>query len=223
VIYSPEIPGPRLPETKDEWEIPVLAARRADPENAAKIFPWRDTQDIRDEIERVCPTYKGIANLRKKGDNFQYGGARLLVDRFLTPDGKGHFSAVSLPEEHVPPGHFLLATRRGRQFNSIIHGDKDLLNGALRDDILMAREDAERLGLSDGDAIVLSNDRGEFRGRVKIDRVKPGSLQGYWPEVNVLVPAGCLDASGVPDYNAAVEVFPADRAPERRVAAAVPA
>jgi molybdopterin-dependent oxidoreductase alpha subunit len=223
VIYSPEIPGPRLPETRDEWEIPVLAARRADPENAAKIFPWRDTQDIRDEIERVCPTYKGIANLRKKGDNFQYGGARLLVDRFLTPDGKGHFSAVSLPEEHVPPGHFLLATRRGRQFNSIIHGDKDLLNGALRDDILMAREDAERLGLADGDAIVLSNDRGEFRGRVKIDRVKPGSLQGYWPEVNVLVPAGCLDASGVPDYNAAVEVFPADRAPERRVAAAVPA
>ena len=222
VIYSPEIPGPRLPETKDEWEIPVLAARRADPENAAKSFPWRDTQDIREEIERVCPTYKGIANLRKKGDNFQYGGPRLLVDRFLTPDGKGHFSAVSLPEEHVPPGHFLLATRRGRQFNSIIQGDKDLLNGALRDDILMAREDAERLGLSDGDAIVLSNDRGEFRGRVKIDRVKPGSLQGYWPEVNVLVPAGCLDASGVPDYNAVVEVFPAHRAPERRVAAAVP-
>jgi molybdopterin-dependent oxidoreductase alpha subunit len=223
VIYSPEIPGPRLPETKDEWEIPVLTARRADPENAAKIFPWRDTQDVRDEIDRVCPTYKGIANLRKKGDNFQYGGARLLVDRFLTPDGKGHFSAVSLPEEHVPPGHFLLATRRGRQFNSIIHGDKDLLNGALRDDILMAREDADRLGLADGDAIVVSNDRGEFRGRVKIDRVKPGSLQGYWPEVNVLVPAGCLDSSGVPDYNAVVEVFPADRAPERHMAAAVPA
>jgi len=36
-------------------------------------------------------------------------------------------------------------------------------------------------------------------------------------------PAGCLDASGVPDYNAVVEVFPADRTPERRVAAAVPA
>jgi molybdopterin-dependent oxidoreductase alpha subunit len=222
VIYSPEIPGPRLPETKDEWEIPVLAARRADPEKAAKIFPWRDTQDIRDEIERVCPTYRGIANLRKKGDNFQYGGERLLVDRFLTPDGKGHFSAITLPEEHVPPGHFLLATRRGRQFNSIIHGGKDLLNGAMRDDILMAQEDADRLGLKNGDAIVLVNDRGEFRGHARIDRVKPGSLQGYWPEVNVLVPAGCLDASGVPDYNAVVEVIPADRMTERRAAAVVP-
>ena len=222
IIFSPEIPGPRLPETKDEWEIPVLVARRADPENASKIFPWRDTQEIREEIDRVCPTYRGIAKLRKKGDNFQYGGPRLLVDRFLTPDGKGHFSAVSLPEEHVPPGHFLLATRRGRQFNSIIHGNKDLLTGALRDDILMAQEDAERLGLKNGDAIVLANERGEFHGRVKIDRVKPGSLQGYWPEVNILVPAGCLDASGVPDYNAVVEVFPANRAPEPRLAAAVP-
>jgi molybdopterin-dependent oxidoreductase alpha subunit len=222
IIFSPEIPGPRLPETKDEWEIPVLVARRADPENASKIFPWRDTQEIREEIDRVCPTYRGIAKLRKKGDNFQYGGPRLLVDRFLTPDGKGHFSAVSLPEEHVPPGHFLLATRRGRQFNSIIHGNKDLLTGALRDDILMAQEDAERLGLENGDAIVLTNERGEFHGRVKIDRVKPGSLQGYWPEVNILVPAGCLDPSGVPDYNAVVEVFPANRAPEPRLAAAVP-
>jgi molybdopterin-dependent oxidoreductase alpha subunit len=222
IIFSPEIPGPRLPETKDEWEIPVLVARRADPENASKIFPWRDTQEIREEIDRVCPTYRGIAKLRKKGDNFQYGGPRLLVDRFLTPDGKGHFSAVSLPEEHVPPGHFLLATRRGRQFNSIIHGNKDLLTGALRDDILMAQEDAERLGLKNGDGIVLINERGEFHGRVKIDRVKPGSLQGYWPEVNILVPAGCLDPSGVPDYNALVEVFPANRAPERRLATAVP-
>ena len=222
IIFSPEIPGPRLSDTKDEWEIPVLVARRADPENASKIFPWRDTQDIREEIDRVCPTYEGIAKLRKKGDNLQYGGPRLLVDRFPTSDGKGHFSAVSLPEEHVPPGHFVLATRRGRQFNSIIQGNKDLLTGAMRDDILMSMEDAEQLGLKNGEAILLMNERGEFRGRVKIDRVKPGSLQGYWPEVNILVPAGCLDPSGVPDYNAIVEVFPANRVPEPRVAAAVP-
>src|SRR5262250_1288429 len=29
VIFSPEIPGPRPGEAKDEWEIPVLVARRA--------------------------------------------------------------------------------------------------------------------------------------------------------------------------------------------------
>ncbi|MFZ0924289.1 MAG: molybdopterin dinucleotide binding domain-containing protein [Candidatus Acidiferrales bacterium] len=214
IIYSPEVRGPRLPETKDEWEIPVLVARRAEPERARKIFPWKNTQDIREEIDRVCPAYKGIEGLRKKGDNFQYGGPRLLADKFLTPDGKGHFSAVVLPEEKIPAGRFLLATRRGKQFNSIIHGEKDPLTGAMRDDIFMAQEDAERLGVKNGEAIVLRNARGEFRGRVRIDRIKPGSVQGHWPEVNVLIAAGCLDPSGVPDYNAIVEIVPTAQATE---------
>ena len=130
VIYSPEIPGPRPGDTLDEWEIPVMVARKFDPARAAAAFPWRDTQDIRNEIERICPTYKGIATLRKKGDQFQYGGPRLLVDRCLTPDGLGHFSAMALPEEAVPEGRFLLSTRRGKQFNSMLMSDKDPLNGA---------------------------------------------------------------------------------------------
>ena len=206
VIYSPEIPGPRILEARDEWEIPVQVARRAYPDRAQTIFDWSDTQDIRNEIDRVCPTYKGIANLRKKGDQFQYGGPRLLTDKFLTPDGKGHFSVIGLPEEKVPEGQFLLATRRGKQFNSLIHDEVDPLTGAARDAIFMSREDAERMGLAQGAPIVLRNDRGEFHGHVKIVPIKPGCLQGHWPEVNVLVPAGCLDPSGVPDYNAIVEV-----------------
>ena len=206
VIYSPEIPGPRPGEARDEWEIPVLVARKIDPERADKAFPWKDTQDIREEIDRVCPTYKGIANLRKKGDTFQYGGRRLLTDRFLTADGKGHFSAVNLPEEKVPEGQFLLSTRRGKQFNSMVLAEKDPLTGAKRDEIFISRDDAQRLGLRDGDAITLRNQLGELSGRVKIDRIKPGCLQAHWPEANVLIPAGRLDPSGVPDYNATVEL-----------------
>jgi molybdopterin-dependent oxidoreductase alpha subunit len=211
IIYSPEIPGPRIPETRDEWEIPVQVARRADPERAARIFSWKDTQDIREEIDRVCPNYKGIGSLRKKGDNFQYGGPRLLVDRFLTPDGKGLFSPIGLPEEKVPADRFQLSTRRGKQFNSMIYDVTDPLTGLKREDIMMAKEDAERLGLRNGDPILLRNDRGEFRGRVKIDRIKPGCIQGHWPEVNVVVPAGRLDPSGVPDYNAVVEIISLSR------------
>ena len=206
VIYSPEIPGPRPAETNDEWEIPVLVARKFDPQRAGGAFAWRDTQDIRDEIDRICPTYSGIGKLHEKGDNFQYGGTRLLTDRFLTPDGRGHFSAVDLPEEQLPEGQFLLTTRRGKQFNSIIHSDMDPITGARRDEVLMSAEDAVRLGLRHGDAIVLRNAHGEFRGRVKTDRIKPGCLQAHWPEINVLIPAGRLDPSGVPDYNAMVEV-----------------
>jgi molybdopterin-dependent oxidoreductase alpha subunit len=214
VIFSPEIPGPRPAETRDEWEIPVLVARKFDPARAQGIFPWRDTQDIRDEIERLCPTYHGIARLRKKGDSFQYGGRRLLKDKFLTPDGKGHFSPVVLPKQRVPEGRFFLATRRGKQFNSIVLSDKDPLNGARRDDVLMSAEDAVRLGLRNGDAVVLRNQLGEFRGRVRIDRIKPGCLEAHWPEANVLIPAGRFDSCGTPDYNATVEVLRAQHVAE---------
>ena len=206
VIYSPEIPGPRPGEARDEWEIPVLLARHMDPEGAAKAFPWQNTGDIRGEIDRVCPTYRGIVKLQQKGDSFQYGGPRLLADGFATPSGKGCFSAVELPQEQVPKGKFVVSTRRGRQFNSIVHDDSDPLTGARRDDVLMASEDAARLSLRTGDTVVLRNGCGRFRGRVKIDRIKPGSLQVHWPEGNALIPSGRLDESGVPDYNAVVEV-----------------
>jgi len=206
IIYSPEIPGPRPGEALDEWEIPVLVARKFDAARAAKVFPWQDTGDIRQEIDRVCPTYRGIAKLRKKGDNFQYGGRRLLAEKFLTPDGKGHFTAIELPEERVPEGSFLLATRRGKQFNSILLDEKDPLTGARREDIIMSAEDAERLGLKNSDAIILRNELGELHGRVRIDRIKPGCLQAHWPEANVIIRAGRLDPSGVPDYNTVVEI-----------------
>jgi anaerobic selenocysteine-containing dehydrogenase len=116
---------------------------------------------------------------------------------------------VPLPQETVAPGRFLLSTRRGKQFNSIMLADQDPITGASRDDIIMAAEDAESLGLKNGDAIVLRNEHGSYAGRVRIDRIRPGSLQGHWPEVNVIIPAGRLDPSGVPDYNTTVEVVAA--------------
>jgi anaerobic selenocysteine-containing dehydrogenase len=157
----------------------------------------------------VCPAYRGIAKLRQKGDNFQYGGRRLFADRFLTPDGKGHFSAVELPEKSIPQGRFFLVTRRGKQFNSILLSDHDPLTGASRDDIIVSKEDAARLGLRNGDSIMLRNELGKFKGRVRIDRIKPGCLEAHWPEVNVLVPAGRFDPSGMPDYSASVEIVAA--------------
>jgi anaerobic selenocysteine-containing dehydrogenase len=145
--------------------------------------------------------------MRKKGDNFQYGGRRLLEEKFLTPDGKGHFTAIALPEDRVPQGSFLLTTRRGKQFNSMVLAENDPITGAGRDDIIMSKEDAARLGLRDGDSIIVRNQLGELRGRLKIDRIKPGCLQAHWPEANLLIPAGRLDASGIPDYNTVVEVI----------------
>jgi anaerobic selenocysteine-containing dehydrogenase len=102
---------------------------------------------------------------------------------------------------------FVLATRRGKQFNSMVQRERDPLTGADRDHVFMSRTDAARLGLAQDDAIVLRNSTGTFRGRVILADVAQGTLQGHWPEVNLLIPHGRVEPTGgVPDYNADVTI-----------------
>jgi anaerobic selenocysteine-containing dehydrogenase len=101
----------------------------------------------------------------------------------------------------------MLSTRRGKQFNSMIQGSRDPLTGARRDDVLMNRQDAERLGVADGEEVLLISEVGEMSGRCLIAPIAPGNVQVHWPEGNVLVQRGVLDPEcGIPDYNAEVEI-----------------
>jgi molybdopterin-dependent oxidoreductase alpha subunit len=207
VIFSPEIPGPRIPWARSEIAVFLDLARRVRPELAGLL---RDdgTAAIRAEIARVIPQYDGIQHLAKAGDHFQYGGARLCEGwRFPTPDGRARFSAVALPRRQVPPGSFVVTTRRGKQFNSMVHEQRDALTGADRDAVFMAAADAGRLGLRAGDAVLLRNEVGEFRGRVFLAPVAPGNLQVHWPEGNTIIRRDVRSpVAGIPDYNAVVTV-----------------
>jgi molybdopterin-dependent oxidoreductase alpha subunit len=210
VVFSPYVPGHDVGEARSEWEIIQEVACRAWPERAAQVR-FRDAQAIRDEIARAVPSYEGIQRLRRAGDAFQWGGPRLCEGgQFPLPGGKARLVVVSPPELEVPPGKFRLATRRGKQFNSIVWAETDPLNAAKRKDVLMAEEDAKALKLADGDAIVLENDHGTFAGFVKLAPIRPGNIQGHWPEVNVLIPPDRFEPhSKVPDYNALVSIRPA--------------
>ncbi|MCS7352103.1 FdhF/YdeP family oxidoreductase [Thermoflexus sp.] len=205
VIFSPEIPGPRIGEARPEWWVFGELAARVRPELADRVrFPH--TSAIREEIARVIPQYDGIQHLRKKGDQFQYGGPRLCEGwRFPTPDGKARFKAVPLPRVEIPEGAFRVATRRGKQFNSMVQEDVDPLNGLPRDAVLMHPADAERLKLRPGDRVRLYNAHGVFYGRVFLGDVKPGSLQIHWPEGNVLAaPDVRSPLAGIPAYKGIV-------------------
>jgi molybdopterin-dependent oxidoreductase alpha subunit len=210
IIFSPEVPGPRVGEARCEWQIFQEVAARTYPDKRDKIiFP--DAQAIRNEIAQVMPNYAGIETLRKQGDQVQYGGRFLYKDgQFKTPDGKGHFSALTPPELNLPPGKLILSTRRGKQFNSLIHAKKDNLNAAGRDALLISAEDAAALHVGEGERVLVKSDNGQsMECRVHIDKIKPRSVQAYWPECNVLVRRRtCELASGVPDYNAIVEIEP---------------
>ena len=206
IYFSPYIEGPQVGEAKSEWEIPLLIAKSAFPERQEQIH-FESSQAIREEIAKVVEPYAGIETLSKQGDAVQWGGPRLGEDEFNTPSGKGRFYAAEIPEKRLPEGRFFLSSRRGKQFNSMKQRNVDPLTGARRDDVLMSREDAERLGLSEGEAVALKNEFGEMRCRVKIAPILPRNLQAHWPECNVLLPREVGDPeSGVPDYNATVEI-----------------
>jgi molybdopterin-dependent oxidoreductase alpha subunit len=211
IAFSPEVPGPRIGEARAEWEIFGELAARVRPELADAVrFP--DAHTIRAEIARVVPSYAGVDDLHRLGDSVQWGGPRIAADgRFPAPDGKAHFAVVRpiADDRSDEGGAFVLSTRRGKQFNSMVYAAIDPLTGASRDAVLVADTDARALGVSDGAAVVLRSEHGEMPARVHLAPIRSGNVQVFFPEGNVLLPAGVRDASGVPDYTTRVDIVPA--------------
>ncbi|MBP5972924.1 FdhF/YdeP family oxidoreductase [Brasilonema sp. CT11] len=210
VIFSPEILGPRIGEARPEWEVFMELARRVRPELADKLT-FVDTAAMRQEIAQVILQYAGIQHLKEAGDQFQYSGSHLCFGwNFPTADGKAHFAVVSRGERELPEGCFLVATRRGKQFNSMVQERKDAITGAVREAVLINEVDAKHFGLNDGDVVILTNELGNLKGKVYTAPIKPGNLQVHWPEGNVLLDKSKRSREGVPDYNAVVRLEKVD-------------
>jgi molybdopterin-dependent oxidoreductase alpha subunit len=207
IAFSPQIADVPIGEARAEWEIYVDLAKHTHPDRA-HLVEFTSGQQIRDEIARIVPTYEGIEDLQKTGDAVQWGGTRLCENgAFPMPDGRARFTPVVARERDVPEGKFLLTTRRGKQFNSMVQAKRDPLTGATRDALFVAADDALHLGLRDGDAVVARSEHGEMPARIHVSPMRPGNVEAFFPEANVLLPGGRRDeASGVPDYNTIVEI-----------------
>ncbi len=208
VIFSPQIPR-QVSEARSEWMILRDVAAATYPDRA-HLLGCETGQAIRNEIARVIPLYHGVQNLKQLGDQFQYGGPRLCDGgRFNTPDGKAHVRPVPLPSTSRNDGEFLVTTRRGKQFNTLIYADVDPLTGAARDAVFMNPDDAAELHLANDDRVTLVNETGRFDGRAFLAPIASGNIQVHWPEGNVIIPTGrCERIGGVPDYSAVVRVEP---------------
>ena len=216
IAFSPEIPR-QVGEAKAEWKILRDIAAAVHPERA-HLLKCETGAAMREEIAKIVPFYEGIQKLKDTGDAIQYGGAHLCADwKFPTADGKAHFRAVQLPNEPVGSSHctnrafqgdlFMVSTRRGKQFNSLIYAEIDPLTGAGRDAIFMNVEDATKLNLKNNDRIALTNEIGRYEGRVFLAPIARGNLQMHWPEGNVIIQRGVYEKlGGVPDYNAMARV-----------------
>jgi predicted molibdopterin-dependent oxidoreductase YjgC len=208
IVFSPELPR-QVGEARAEWRILRDLACAVDPD-ADLALGCQTGPAIRAEIARVVPFYAGIERLREAGDAVQWGGPHLCTDwRFPTGDGKAHFRVVPLPTRMRSAGTFALSTRRGKQFNTLVYADTDPLTGAPRDAVLIHPDDAAAHHLAAGDAVTLESAHGRLAGHVFPAPIAPGNLQVHWPEGNVLLPRGVVDATGgVPDYNAEVRLVP---------------
>ncbi len=75
--------------------------------------------------------------------------------------------------------------------------------------MFLSAKDADTLGVKEGAAVLIRSEHGEMDARVHLSPIRPGNVQVFFPEGNVLLPRGRLDPqAGVPDYNAIVEILP---------------
>ena len=212
IVYSPPIgyrggEVRRLGESRPEWEVLCEIVSRARPKPAGAL-DFADTAAIRDEIARAEPRYAGIERLRKKGDQFQWGRARLFEDgRFATASGRARFHPVELPADRaLGDGELFLSTRRGRQFNSMVHEARDALTGLDRSDLLMNADDGRDRGVADGDRVVVSSPVSQIELVARFQAIKAGNVEAHWPECMELLPWSPDPDSGEPEYGVRVLV-----------------
>ncbi|RAI37956.1 FdhF/YdeP family oxidoreductase [Rhodoplanes roseus] len=177
-----------------------LAKTTLPPNSKVNWDAWvADYALVRDAIERTYPDQFKDFNKRM----FQPGGfPRPLGARervWKTPTGKANFTVPeSLLNRSAQPAdvYQLVTLRSDGQFNTTIYGFDDRFRGVFggREVVLMNEADMARLGLAKGDMVRLTSavDDGVGRARGGLQvlpfGIPEGSIAGYYPECNVLIP-----------------------------------
>ena len=148
--------------------------------------PFRDAAHVMEEIARVTPSWAGVTYPRLDFAGLQYpvddaahpGTPFLFADRFPTADGRATLTAVRyLPPSELPDEEFPFVMGTGRQ---MVHWHTGTMTR--RSKGLDAREpvptveihpsDARRLGVKDGDPVLVISRRNAIRIAARIsDRV----------------------------------------------------
>ena len=183
-----------------------IAKAAVDPRPGLKWDAWTgDYTLVRELIEKTYPDDFRDYNARMYEAGGFYRGNAAHERVWKTPEGKAVFTTPnrlnSLGFEDAPGRFRLLTMRSNDQFNTTIYGYSDRLRGlqGSRDIILMCPEDIEEAGLVNGQSMTLVTDfdDGQVRrlGGLTLTAYKlpRGTIAGYYPECNVLMPIGHHD------------------------------
>jgi len=212
VTASRGVLAPASPDLLPEVEIVCRMARATLPDSKV---PWESYIDdygaIRDKIAEVYPAiYSGFSERVKDPKGFHLDVApRRLV--WLTPNGKANFLLFPGLDVDAPvsdPAMLRLATVRSHdQFNTTIYSFNDRYRGVhdSRMVLFMNADDRIERGLKAGSSITLETISADgvqrrVEGLTVLDYPMPrGSVAGYYPELNPLLPLEHHDKiSGTP-------------------------
>ena len=180
-------------ESRPDWEIICdlagrMGYRRPDTPVGQQSYP--DASAIQDEIASLTPSYGGITHerLERQGslqwpcpDADHPGTPYLHKGEFTRGLGKFHpvefIEPAELPDDEYP---FVLSTGRVLQHfhTGTMSRRSEVLDTLVPAGIIeMNPQDAERLGVSDGEPVSVTSRRGDIEIAAKVtDRVAPGSV-----------------------------------------------
>jgi len=156
-------------------------------------FDWsalRSHRRLREEIAKVVPGFAAIGRIDHTRREFTIEGRTFAEPSFPTPDGRARFHSTVLPDLPLAPGELRLMTLRSEgQFNTVVYEAEDVYRGNRRRDVvMMSAADAARLGVAEGERVVVETEVGRLEVSVAIVDIRAGSLAMYYPEANAIVP-----------------------------------
>jgi molybdopterin-dependent oxidoreductase alpha subunit len=194
--------APASAHLKSELAIVAGMAMATLPPNPKVLWEaWTaDYSLVRNLIEATYPEDFRDFNARRfeAGGFYRGNGAHERI--WKTESGKAVFTDPgrlnSLGFKDAPGRYRLLTMRSNDQFNTTIYGYSDRFRGieGTRDVLLMNPDDIAGAGLADGQMVrlVTDADDGQYRtlGGLKLIayKIPRGTVGGYYPECNVLVP-----------------------------------
>ncbi len=209
-----EPPGEAMPD----WRIVCELAKRM----GAKGFDFGSPAEIMDEMAKVTPIYGGISHSRLESEHLRWPcpakdhpGTPILHTQKFTK-GLGIFAPVHhKPPAEEPSEEFPLILTTGRNLfqyhtGTMTRRSPKLERGAPEPYVEINSGDAKRLGIADGERVVVASPRGSIAlMAVVTPRIIPGSI---------FIPFHYAEAAANRLTNAALD--PVSNIPELKVCAA---
>lgn len=144
-------------------------------------------KEVRKLIAEAIPGWQEIASIDATRKEFTIEGRIFHSANFAMPGGSARMYKTKLPRFF--DGLRLITLRSEGQFNTVVYEEHDFYRGMPhRFCILMSKEDATNLNLSDGTKVSVRGEAGSLdQIEVVVGAIRQGVVAMFYPEANVLI------------------------------------